>query len=99
MRGFHFGIDLNPVQPLQGWVLLPSTQGRRRCANPGLYDCNPFRVALLWRRGSLLHRRPEVDGYREGTGARACAGYLSRCDGYREGTAARDSGGYHGDAL
>jgi len=29
------------------------------------------------------HRRPAVDGYqgKEGTGARACAGYLPRSDG------------------
>lgn len=32
------------IQPLQGWALRGVTQGRR-CANPGLYDGNPFRVA------------------------------------------------------
>ena len=87
MSRFHFGIDLNPIQPLQGWVLLPSTQGRRGCANPGLYDCNPFRVALL-------HRRPEVDGYHGRHHRPACGGYHGE-----EGTAARDSSGYRGEAL
>jgi hypothetical protein len=33
------------IQPLQGWARRYFTQGRRRCANPGLYDGNPFRVA------------------------------------------------------
>ena len=38
---------------LSGLDALSFTQGRRCCANPGLYDCNPFRIAGAGnRRGS-----------------------------------------------
>ncbi len=33
------------IQPLQGWGRLPPTQGSGLRRNPGLYACNPFRVA------------------------------------------------------
>ncbi len=35
------------IQPFQGWPLSGDTQGRRWCANPGLSEGNPFRIAGL----------------------------------------------------
>ena len=39
---------LNPrgsIQPFQGWSCREHTQGRRCCANLGLSDCHPYRMA------------------------------------------------------
>ncbi len=37
--------SLGPIQPLQSWRLGGVIQGSRCCANPSLYDHNPFGVA------------------------------------------------------
>jgi hypothetical protein len=50
LNQIHPGTRLSLIQPLAGWHEVKSTQGRRCCANPGLYDSNPYRIAeALWR--------------------------------------------------
>jgi hypothetical protein len=49
-------LALAVIQPLQGWALPGFTQGRRCCANPGLNDSNPFRVAEAGQAMELLRQ-------------------------------------------
>jgi len=93
MSGFHFGNNLGPIQPLQGWLPILNTQGRRWRANPSLYDCNPFSVAfaavqkgvtfigdlLFARNGSARTRTINCPGYPHALHRR------TGCDGYPKG--------------
>ena len=66
---------------LSGLSVSQPTQGRRCCANPGLYDCNPV--------GDLCKSRPSAPKSREGlvkVARRFIAGYRSKSETRPGGT-------------